>query len=103
MENRTIVKQICDIDKIQDTVMPKLLGPILKKKEEIPAMGIPDYLHYNYAYQCAYDVTTVDQTDVITARKWFKEKKNKQRIAKFRKYIALAEYYRDENGEPIEY
>jgi len=38
----------------------------------------PDYLHYNYPYFCAYDITSYEETNALDARKYYIKRKKKK-------------------------
>jgi len=102
MLNRSYIKKICDGEKKVQFIVTNKPGGVAQKGE-MPFIDIPDYVHYNYAYECAYDIQTVEQASPERIRKWFREKKNKQRLAKYKKYMILEQTFDDMNGEPVEY
>jgi len=101
MPNRTKIKQCCDGDIDIKYAPPKdLIGHRIK---EFPLVDLPDYMHYNYAYECAYDIDEIYSVSVQESRKWFREKKKNQRLAKYRKFMALGNEFKDVQNKIVEY
>jgi len=73
--NRTKVKNVCDAGVPVQYVPPKKL---VIHYEQSPDIDFPDYEHYNYAYECAYDIEDIQLATTEQARAWYSGKKKKR-------------------------
>jgi len=78
LPNRTIINRICQSRIMEDFVPAKppmiFYGIVYEDFDH----DYPDYLHYNYPYFCAYDITSYEETNALDARKYYIKRKKKR-------------------------
>jgi hypothetical protein len=96
LPNRTIINRICQSSIMEDFVPGKppmnFYGIVYEDFDH----DYPDYLHYNYPYFCAYDITSYEETNALDARKYYisrKKKRNADTQRKRRRFKTTADDY----------